>query len=156
MRHKTLPRPALALGVAGLALALAACSPITTDVPYAASDGIRAQVGDLDVLNLMILSPSKDAAGRLLGAASSASAEPETLTIAAQDGSVTIPVQLEAGETVNFSVDDGLMLLIDQVTVAPGANLPVTLTTSAGESIDVFVPVLDSTLDEYADFVPSE
>ena len=155
MRQITVTRPALALGVAGLALALSACSPITTDEPYAASDGIRAQVGDLEVLNLMIVSASKGAEGRLLGAATSSSAEPDTLTIAAQDGSIDVPVTLGAGETVNFSGAEDEAILIDDVPVAPGANVLVTLMNSAGESVDVYVPVLDGTLAEYADVVPS-
>lgn len=155
MRQKTLPRPALALGVAGLALALSACSPITTDAPYAASDGIRAQVGDLEVLNLMIVSEGDGAAGRLLGAVSSSAADSSTLTITAQDGSLEIPVRLDAGQTVNFSAD-GEREDITSVSVAPGANLPVTLTDSSGESVDVYVPVLDGTLGEYTDSVPAE
>ena len=156
MRQKTVTRPALALGVAGLALALSACSPITTDVPYAASDGIRAQVGELEVLNLMIVTESKGAEGRLLGAATSSSAEPDTLTIAAQDGSFDLPVALGAGKTVNFSGDEDEVILVDEVPVAPGANVLVSLMNSAGESVDVYVPVLDGTLAEYADVVPSE
>ncbi|MEP7765870.1 hypothetical protein [Sanguibacter sp. 25GB23B1] len=155
MRQKTLPRPALALGVAGLALALSACSPITTDEPYAASDGIRAQVGDLEVLNLMIISEGDGAAGRLLGAVSSSATESSTLTITAQDGSIEIPVRLDAGQTVNFSAD-GEREDIASVPVATGANLPVTLTDASGESVDVYVPVLDGTLGEYADSVPTE
>lgn len=155
MRQMTVTRPALALGVAGLALALSACSPITTDEPYAASDGIRAQVGQLEVLNLMIVSESKGSEGRLLGAASSSSEESDTLTITAEDGSIDIPVSLGAGETVNFSGDEDEVVLVDDVSVEPGSNVRVTLTNDAGESVDVHVPVLDGTLAEYADSVPA-
>ena len=156
MRQKTVTRPALALGVAGLALALSACSPITTDEPYAASDGIRAQVGDLEVLNLMIVSEGKGSEGRLLGAASSSAAEADTLTIAAQDGSVDVPVRLDAGQTVNFSGADDDVVLVDEVSVEPGSNVLVTLSNAAGDTVDVHVPVLDGTLAEYADALPAE
>lgn len=153
MRQKSPNRPALALGVAGLALALAACSPITTTDPYAASDGIRAQVGDLEVLNLMIVAEEEGAPGLLLGAASSSALEESSLTLASIDGELEIFVPLDAGQTVNFyTEDDGLE--IESVPVPPGANLQMTLTDAAGETVEVYVPVLDATLVEYQDAVP--
>lgn len=155
MRSTTLTRPALALGVASLALALSAFSPITTDEPYAASDGIRAQVGDLEVLNLMIVTEGDGGSGRLLGAASSSSGEPDVLTIAAEDGSIDIPVQLDAGQTVNFSAEDDRED-IERVSAAAGTNLLVTLTDGSGASVEVHVPVLDGTLAEYADVVQAD
>ncbi|MBI9114518.1 hypothetical protein [Sanguibacter suaedae] len=152
----SVPRPVVALGALGLALSLSACTTITTDAPYAASDGIRASVGDVEVLNLMVVTSEEGAAGQLLGAATGARSAATTLDISTPDGAVGIPLSIEAGETVNFALEDASLTRIESVPVPPGANLEVTLTDGEGRTSVVQVPVLDGTLPEYTDLVPTD
>jgi hypothetical protein len=152
----SVPRPVVALGALGLALSLSACTTITTDEPYAASDGIRASVGDVEVLNLLVVTSEEGAAGQLLGAATGSASDATSLDISTPDGAVGIPLSIDAGETVNFALEDASLTRIESVPVAPGANLEVTLTDGEGRTSVVQVPVLDGTLPEYADLVPTD
>jgi len=62
----------LAMAAAALMLTLSGCSaanPITTSTPYSPSDGVRLALGgQVSAANLMVVSPSRQGAGVLLGA----------------------------------------------------------------------------------------
>src|SRR5690606_961128 len=61
----------VAAGAAAGALLLGACAPITTQLPYAPSDGSRVDFDDaagLRGLNLMVLTAAEGEPGALLGA----------------------------------------------------------------------------------------
>lgn len=135
------------------ALLLAACAPVTTTKPYAPSDGARVDVTDqLRGLNLMVVSEGDGAAGTVLGALANDSAEDMTFTLAAEGaGTLTFPVA--ANQTIYLGTDDGVEALLDTVVVEPGADIEASLT--AGDvTRDFFLPVLDGTLPEYADYIP--
>ncbi|MEK8227652.1 hypothetical protein NKG05_18390 [Oerskovia sp. M15] len=61
---------------------------------------------------------------------------------------------LEAGETVYLSVDNGFAAQFANIDVPPGGTIPVTLTTSSGDSASAEVPVLNGLLPEYEDYLP--
>ena len=134
IRQTKKSRAALAAGVVGLGLVLSACSPVTTDKPYAASDGVRAVAGTMTVENLMLVTEGEGQPGRLLGGATNSSAEPGELLLATADGTATF---------------------FEAVPVAPGSNLPMTITDPSGVMTSVAVPVLDGTLPEYRDVISS-
>lgn len=146
-------RSVLALPVLGLALVVGACAP-TTNLPYNASDGVRAEVGNVSVDNLMIVTTGEGDPGQLLGAATNASDDLGTLSIRTGDGSVDIPVMLKGGETMTFHKDGATPTVIAAVPTEPGTNLLVTLTSGDGTETTTAVPVLDGTLPEYADALP--
>jgi hypothetical protein len=149
-RHQT--RRGLAVGIAlAVAAGLGACSPITTKLQYAASDGVRVEVGDaVTVQNLMIVAAAQGEPGAVQGAVVNNGGEDATVTI----GSLTVTAP--AGETVLLGGAEGEELVVDSVPAAPGATaqLPVGLAGAEGET--VYVPVLDGTLPEYADLVPAD
>jgi hypothetical protein len=151
-------RSVLAVGLAGivsLGLALSACSPVTTDKPYAASDGIRATVGDLVVENVMLVTSADGEPGRLLGAATNNSPDDDTLSLSTEDSLVDIDVALGGNSTLNFYTSEDPGSFIDAVPAAPGATLPMVLSDGDGQTVSVSVPVLDGTLPEYADVLDS-
>jgi hypothetical protein len=154
IRQTKKSRAALAAGVVGLGLVLSACSPLTTDRPYAASDGVRAQAGDMTVENLMIVTAAEGEPGRLLGGASNSGAEAGELLLATADGGSSIGIPIDAAGTVNFFAD-GVATFFESVPVAPGSNLAMTITDPSGVTTPVSVPVLDGTLEEYRDVVDS-
>lgn len=149
-------RAALVVGVVGLGMVLSACSPVTTNKPYAASDGVRATLGDFTFENLSIVTLGKDEPGQLLGAATNTSGVAGGVTLKSEDGQVNIPVPLKANTTVNFFQDGKELGLISSVPAAPGQTLKVTVTDLDGESKTVSVPVLDGSWPEYADAVPTQ
>lgn len=148
-------RATLLVGVVGLGLALSACSPTTTNKPYAASDGIRAALGDFTLENLSIVTLGQGEPGQLLGAATNKAFSSGNVTLSSQDGSVNIPVPIKANSTVNFFQDGKELGFIASVPAAPGETLEITVTDLDGESKTVYVPVLDGAWPEYADVVPT-
>jgi len=153
----TTPRRSLMLAIPVIvasAVAVSACSPITTDIAYSPSDGIRVNLTDeVRALNLLIVSAAEGEPGTLLGGAANDSDEPVEITIA-PEGTDPIDVPLEAGETVYFGVDDGFEAQFGNVDAAPGATISVTVTASTGESETAQVPVVNGALEEYKDYLP--
>lgn len=145
------------VAVALVGAALAGCSatnPITTQEPYAASDGVRVTLGDLTAENLLVLTSGAGEPASLQGALSSDAAEAVEVTFALEDGTEVGAVEVGAGDGVLLGGTDGEQLLFTSADV-PGATTDVTITTAAGGSETIAVPVLDGTLPEYADLVPT-
>jgi len=153
-RHRWIAMPSLVLA----ALALAGCSavnPITTNVPYSPSDGIRVELGDaLSAENLLVISAAKGEPGALIGGLTNGGTDDARVTIAA-DGTNTVTVHVPAGVTVLLGTEADAALSLDSVDVPPGAVLPVTISTPAGGSQSVSIPVLDGSFAQYATLVPT-
>jgi len=153
----TTPRRSLVLAIPAIVagvLAVSACSPITTDIAYSPSDGVRINLTDeVRGLNLLIISAAEGEPGTLLGGMANDSDEPVEITVA-PEGTDPIDVPLEAGETVYLSVDNGFEAQFGNIDVAPGGTISVTLTSSTGETQTAEVPVLNGLLPEYEDYLP--
>ena len=153
-RNRLLAVPALAIA----ALTLAGCSavsPITTEKPYAPSDGVRVELGSsFSAANLLIISAAEGEPGVLVGGLSNHSGDPIKVTLT-PDGAKASTVRVPAGDTVLLGGDTSPPLALDTVGVAPGAVLPVTISTPDGGSLNVSIPVLDGTLPQYTDLVPT-
>lgn len=147
--------------IVAVALAVAGCSPITTQQPYNASDGVRAELGEqISADNLLIVTSGEGEPGVLLGGLSNRSdaAADVTLTI----GTESIDVSLEPGQTTllgapNAPTSPTLAVRdveIAAVPAAPGATTEVELSTPESGAVTVPVPVLDGTLSQYASLIP--
>jgi len=146
-----------AAGVVALAgLALAGCSAtnqITTAKPYSASDGVRAELGDVTAENLLVLASAEGAPGALQGALTNRGTDAVTVTLTS--GTTAIgTVRVDATSTVLLGGDTGKALTFTTAN-APGGVTPLTLETGPGGTLTVSVPVLDGTLPEYATHVPT-
>ncbi|MCZ2404154.1 hypothetical protein IV498_13425 [Paenarthrobacter sp. Z7-10] len=146
---------ALGLGI----LSVTGCSyvnPQTTKVPYSASDGVRTDLGGLELRNLIIVSSGVDKPGRVLGAVFNTSNQDATLRITGSGGSQT-EVMVKANERYYLTKDANAAIL-NSVNAIPGAMETVKLSESGGtgsKTNEVKVPVLDGTLQEYRQYVPS-
>ncbi len=154
------PRSRTAVALTGLGvLALAGCSatnPITTSEAYNVVDGVQADLGgDVAARNLLLFTSEEGAAGTMSGALANQSREDLEVELA-PEGADPVTIEVPAGRTVLLGHEDGEDVELDAVEAAPGAHLTVTVTTQAGGSIDVPVPVFDGTLPEYAEMVPEE
>jgi hypothetical protein len=153
----TTPRRSLMLAIPVIvasAVAVSACSPITTDIAYSPSDGVRVDLTDnVRALNLLIVSAAEGEPGTLLGGAANDSDEPVEITIA-PEGTDAIDVPLEAGQTVYLGTEDGFEAQFGNVDAAPGSTIPVTVSASSGETQTVQVPVVNGALEEYKDYLP--
>ncbi|PFG44379.1 hypothetical protein ATJ88_3103 [Isoptericola jiangsuensis] len=149
-------RPAaVAAGAAAASvLLLGACAPVTTELPYAPSDGTRVDFTDVEArgLNLMVLSPAEGSEGAVFGALANSSSEDLTFTLTAT-GAAPVTVTVPAQETVYLGTEEGEQVTLDSVATIPGGNLEATL-TAGDDTEDFYLPVFDSTLPEYAAYVP--
>jgi hypothetical protein len=153
---------ALAIGAAAAA-GIGACSPINTQLEYAPSDGNRAELGDeIRVANLLVLTTGQGEPALVVGGVTNRTAETTTVTFTfgADEAGATesLDVQVAGRSTVllNPSHEDGETAILEASPVAPGANLPVTISTPTSGSTTVNVTVLDGTLapyDTYLEFL---
>lgn len=146
-------RSLLVVGAVIGSAALAGCSynsPQTTATPYAASDGIVANLDSVGLRNVMVVSAAKDKPGQLYGSLVNSGSTAQKVTFTSDAGSmptVTVP----AGKVVNLAKRP---VKLSSVPVMPGENLAVTV-AAGGTSQKLSVPVLDGTLPEYRTLVPS-
>jgi hypothetical protein len=154
--RRTPARPtAVAAGALVLAAALAGCSatnPITTAEAYAASDGVRVELGDLTGENLLVVAAAADEPGALQGALTNRGTDTVTVTLSTTADS-SRDIRVPAGSTVLLGGSEGRDVLLTTPD-APGAVTALTLSTGPAGSLAVEIPVLDGTLPEYTDLVP--
>lgn len=150
---KTTRRFVAAGVVAAAVLGVTGCSFVNEDSTlqvYSPSDGIRANVGDAELRNLLLVSKDPSSAGRYLGSVFNDSPEPLEVVITIQGTAtrLTVPAggRLELGEPENEHV-------IPDTGSFPGGMAEATI--QAGEvSQDEPIPVLDGTLEAYRPYVP--
>ena len=149
MTGSPLRRP---LGVVVLALTLAGCSatnPIQTDRPYAPSDGVRVQLGDVRAENLLAVTAAAGDPGALSGALVNSGAADADVTLTVGDASQKLLVPAHGSVLIGTGTDTGEKVPLPTVSAAPGALLDVTISTPAAGSVQVRVPVLDAANPQY-------
>jgi len=152
-------RGKLAMAAAALGLGLVTvtgCGYITpqqTSHQYSASDGIRADLGPLQLRNFLIVSAGEDQPGRLLGAVYNSSSKDVKLTVNGAEGSQTqVSVKANSYTLLNDSTDEAILSTSGGIA---GSLVPVRVTESGTNVTDTIdVPVLDATLEEYKEYVP--
>ncbi|UOE45997.1 DNA modification methylase [Agromyces larvae] len=141
---------ALAVAVGG-----SGCSLITyqaTTEKYDASDGVSANVGDLEVRNLLLVKADDGEDANAVFTVSNHGDRDAELEIGLASGDPET-VEVPAGEQVVLGVDEEPVLLTD-VRAAPGGLADVFLSTEGAEGVEIQVPVLDGRLPEYRHLVP--
>ncbi|MCQ9165037.1 MULTISPECIES: hypothetical protein [unclassified Arthrobacter] len=140
------------------AIAFTGCSAIneqsTTKIKVV-SDGVDANVGSLELRNVLVISQGSDAPGRVLGTFYNTSDSDATLTISGDQGSQTeVTVKPGVPLVLNGASDKAIL---STVTAAPGATEVLQLRGSGAttDSTSLTVPVLDGTLAEYKDMLPT-
>ncbi|WP_307433425.1 hypothetical protein [Pseudarthrobacter defluvii] len=148
---------ALTAAALGASLLTAGCGYITpqqTSHQYSASDGIRADLGPLQLRNILIVSTGEDKPGRLIGAVYNSSSKDVKLTVNGAKGSQTeVPVKANSYTLLNDKSDAAIL---STTGGKPGSLVDVKISENGTNvSNTVKVPVLDATLPEYKDYVPT-
>lgn len=140
---------ALALGLSGCNLWL----DVETQRSYEPSDGVSVDVGDLQVRNLMVISEDGEL-GNLLGAVVNTTGSPINFTVQwdAAGSYHEVALTADAYSTSTVGVDE--QQLISPLDAIPGSLLEVVVHT-ADDQKGILVPVLDGTLAEYSDAIPT-
>ncbi|MDQ0924865.1 hypothetical protein QF038_003373 [Pseudarthrobacter sp. W1I19] len=141
----------------GVGLLTAGCGYITpqqTNHQYSASDGIRADLGPLQLRNILIVSSGEDEPGRVIGAVYNSSSKDVTLKLNGAEGSQTeVPVKANSYTLLNESSDEAILSTSGG---APGSLVDIKVTEDGTNvSNTVKVPVLDATLPEYKEYLPA-
>ncbi len=134
----------LVVGAGALAAAtlLGGCSFWSPDVtlePYSASDGINADLGDVLVRNVLVVSDGEGEPGVVAGALVSRSDEATDVLL--EVGGSSIVVELDAGESVLLGTPDGEQVVVDSVDGAPGSYVDLRVTNEATGAVTLQVPV---------------
>ncbi|WP_427016384.1 hypothetical protein ACQCSX_16730 [Pseudarthrobacter sp. P1] len=140
------------------ALSATGCSyinPQSTTMHISPSDGVRTDLGKLELRNILVASNGKDEPGRVLGAVFNTSTSPITLTISGAAGSQT---QLVVAPGVpSYLTGESDAAILDTVSATPGTmeSLKLTQTGPGEQTLEFSVPVVDGTLEDYKHLVPT-
>ncbi|MEN8584833.1 hypothetical protein ABFP37_19265 [Burkholderia sp. RS01] len=153
-------RGKLAMAAAALSvglLALSGCGYVNaqqTSHQYAASDGIRADVGPLQLRNMLIVSSGENEPGRVIGAVYNSSSKDVKLTLKGAEGSQTeVSVKKNSYTLLNDSTDPATL----STTGGKAGTLVDVQVTEDGTNVNkpVKIPVVDGTLKEYQQYLPA-
>ncbi|PYG01109.1 hypothetical protein SAMN05216184_102270 [Georgenia satyanarayanai] len=150
-RFHHLLRGAALLGASALVASCSVMTPIQTAELYNAGDGVRVEVTEeLRAENLMVLSEEEGGEGQVFGSLVNDTEEDVVMSLTIGDGGIQVPVP--ATDHVVLGVDE--IVVVPSVPVPPGANAEGLVEASGHGTVSANVPVLDSTLPQYADYVP--
>ncbi|MDP9906309.1 hypothetical protein J2S90_003288 [Arthrobacter bambusae] len=151
-------RGKLAMAAAAISIGLLSVTgcgyinPQQTNEQYSPSDGVREDLGSLQLRNMLIVSTDANKPGRVIGAVFNTSSSDATLTISGAGGSqATIPVKAKSQTYLNENTDPAILSTSGG---APGSMVSVTIKTGS-DSRTVQFPVLDASLKEYSKYLPT-
>lgn len=157
---KRVQRMSLVAAIAVGALAFTGCGAInqqSTAIMYSASDGVHADMGKIELRNVLIISEKAGQPGRLTGTFYNKSDASIKLTVSGSEGSQT-ELTIPSGAAPLILGSKSEAAILSTVSAIPGAMEMVKLTQSdtsvAAQTLNV--PVLDGTLPEYKDLVPTK
>jgi hypothetical protein len=145
-------RPHALLGVLAAVLMLAACSR-GPGVEGASNDGLRVELGDLLLADMMVLSSGTGQPGTVIGGVTNRGGASDVVALGLPDGRVAT-LTVAAGETLLLGPEKHAVR-IDAVPAPPGAMMELVIDSRANGERTVVVPVLDGTFPRYSDLVPS-
>ena len=150
-------RAAAAVAIAALVmLGVAACAPIASLKHYDPSDGVSTTVGQVKVLNALVLTKS-GAYGNLLFSAYNPTDGLIQLNVQYEDGTdrTTAHASLLPDTTTNFGYGKKGQFLLSGLDVKPGSLAHIYFQYGDEEGRQLTVPVLDGSLPQYQDLLPT-
>ena len=143
---------------AGILLGTSGCNllaPQSTTAKYDASDGVSGNVGDLAIRNAMLLSDDGEVANLVVTVVNSGDSA-HSLSVQYDDGTekVTQDVTVDANSSVTLGTPDAPAVTVT-ADVAPGSLFPVFFQYGNETGVEVLVPVLDGSLEEYSTLLPT-
>lgn len=157
---KTRRLASLALVAAAALFGTTGCTFIThqaTTIPYNAADGVGFEIGNaIQVRDALIVADEEGRLGNLIGAIINSTDSAQTIEIeyGPVGDSTTERVRVGAGEILTLGHAGEAPLLLVDIDTKPGAMMPVSFAADGQQTL-ALLPVLDGTLPQYADLVPS-
>ena len=150
-------RAAAAAAIAALVmLGVAACAPIASLKHYDPSDGVSTTVGQVKVLNALVLTKS-GTDGNLLFSAYNPSDVLIQLNVQYDDGSdrTTVHAALLPDATTSFGYGKKGQFLLSGLGVKPGSLAHIYFQYGDEQGSQISVPVLDGSLPQYQNLLPT-
>ncbi|MFQ4150103.1 hypothetical protein AAGW05_15675 [Arthrobacter sp. LAPM80] len=140
------------------ALTFTGCSAInaqSTTMEVTVADGVNFKLGSMDLRNVLIVAKAAGEPGRVVGTFYNNADSDITLTISGAQGSQT-EITVKPGVPTVLATDTDKAIL-STMAEPPGAMETIKLRTSgaSSETGSLKVPVLDGTLAEYKNLVPT-
>ncbi len=129
-----------AVAVAALLAGCAAGFDATAAKPYAPSDGILANSGDLRVQNALVVASESVSSGVVIASISNRGDSDDELTgLTSPDGTVDLTGDgaLPAGSAVRLGSDTDLSATISGLTALPGETITLRLTFARAEPLRI-------------------
>ena len=149
----TLAASVVTAATVALATGCGVFSEQTTQLQYTPSDGAQADVGGIAVRNIMFVAEDEQSPGSLVGVILNSGSEDVQVSLSSENG-VQATFDVPAGESISLGPDGDETVVVDPVGVLPGRTVPLTV-TGGDQTVEIVTPVLDGTLSEYAELVPT-
>ncbi len=122
--------------------------------PYAASDGVNASVGGIELRNLLVIT-DETGDGSLIGAVVNNSKAAAHLTVELRGSTtVTETVAVETGVTL-LGVKDATATIFAGADLVAGQYATIYVQYGSADGVEITVPVLDGTDPLYAPYTPT-
>lgn len=144
---------------ASVVLGTSACNlvaPQATTKLYDPSDGVSGRVGDLKIRNAIIIMGEDGTDGNLIASVTNGG-DSQSLSIQFGEGSDgTATASIPGQSTVSFGTSEDDPILLEGVDAEVGSLAEVFFQYGDETGVEILVPVLDGSLEEYSDLVPDE
>jgi hypothetical protein len=148
---------AAALALTGLLSACAAGFEATSTKPYAPSDGIMADTGDLRILNMLVVASDSFSSGVVVATIANNGTEADELTeMTSPDGQVDLTGDgtIEPGAAKAMSAGSELSATISSLTSLPGETITLHLRFRRADPVTINTVVVPAT-GPYATITPA-
>ena len=133
---------------AGVALGTSGCNliqPQATTKTYTASDGVSANVGDVALRNLIVLSNDGKTGSLMMDSVNLTTPQALHIEYKGSDVHAVIPFSTQP---TTFGSETGTKIILTNINTQPGAMLQVTFTVGS-KTTTTLVPVLTTAQPEY-------
>ncbi len=154
------PRIAASIALIGaLAATLTSCTFVTpqaTQNRYDPSDGVSGTVGDLQLRNVLVVTSEDGGDGNvLLTVVNEGETDDLELTLQYEGEGERTDESVEIGaDSTDVGYNEGDEIRMTGVDLRPGQLVPIYFQYGEEQGLELQVPVLDGSLEQYADYVP--
>jgi hypothetical protein len=145
---------------AGILIGTTGCgliAPQATQLQYDPSDGVGADVGEVDIRNALLIADEDGASATLVASLVNRGDESHRVSVQYEGnaGKVTEEVTVPARSSIVLGGDEGPTLTLREIEAQPGSLFPVFFQYGEETGAELLVPVLTNALEEYSTLAPT-
>ncbi len=145
---------------AGILIGTTGCgliAPQATQLQYDPSDGVGADVGEVDIRNALLIADEEGTSATLVASLVNRGDESHRVSVQYEGdtGRVTEEVTVPAKGSITLGGGEGPTLTLREVEAQPGSLFPVFFQYGEETGTELRVPVLEDALEEYSTLAPT-